>query len=137
MISAYIEHWGADNYLRWCSPETRYETLVDDIQYWWSQVHYYNTPKTNIAGLRILTPDPYARKLRDLKGKLIPEPSDTSNLQWTGGHLDEVGVDETFISEHGIVQYVLSTTCKVPLPHLLTLPNVGRAQRLYIQSQKL
>ena len=130
LIYEYIHHWGADNYVRWCSPETDMEDFFEDDDIWAAQFKYNNKPRTNIPpGLQPLNPDPYKNKIRDKDGNLIPESFETHDIYYD--------VDYDFISTHGIVHYIVSTTCKVSLPNLLKSKYVADAQHTYIASHRV
>ena len=123
----FIEHWGADNYVRWCLPETNMKELFEDDDIWAAQFNYNNNPHTNIPCLK-LTPDPYKNKILDKDGKLMPESFESHDIYYD--------VDYDYISSHGIVNYILLTTCKVSMPHLLSTKYVADAQNTYVATHR-
>ena len=85
-----------------------------------------NKPRTNIPpGLQPLSPNPYQNKLRDANGVLIPQAFATDTRVYD--------VDHTYISKHGIVNYILSTTCKISMPDLLKSDAVAMNQDIYMR----
>lgn len=129
LICDFITHWGADNYVQWCSPETDLEDFFEDDDIWAAQFAYNNKPRTTIPPrLQPLNPDPYKNKIRDKDGKLIPESFETHDIYYD--------VDYDFISTHGIVHYIVLTTCKVSMPNLLKSKYVADAQRIYAEGNR-
>lgn len=122
LVCEYIQHWGADNYVQWCSPETDMKKLFEDDDIWAAQFKYNNKLRT-ITGLQ-LNPEPYKNKIRDKAGNLIPESFESHDIYYD--------VDHDFISIHGIIHYILLTTCKVSLPNLLKSKYVADAQHTYL-----
>ena len=128
LICEYIHHWGADNYVQWCSPETDMEEFFEDDDIWAAQFKYNNRPLGISSGLQPLNPDPYKNKIRDKNGNLIPESFESHDIYYD--------VDHDFISLHGIVHYILLTTCKVSLPNLLKSKYVADAQHTYLATHR-
>jgi len=129
LICEFIHHWGADNYVRWCSPETDMEEFFEDDDIWAAQFKYNNKPRTNIPpGLQPLNPNPYKNKIRDKDGNLIPESFESHDIYYD--------VDHDFISTYGIVHYIVSTTCKVSMPNLLKSKYVADAQHTYLATHR-
>jgi len=128
LVCEYIQHWGADNYVQWCSPETDMKKLFEDDDIWAAQFQYNNKPRTNIPPGLQLNSDPYKNKIRDKDGNLIPESFESHDIYYD--------VDHDFISIHGIVHYILLTTCKVSLPNLLKSKYVADAQHTYLATHR-
>ena len=127
LICEFIHHWGADNYVRWCSPETDMEEFFEDDDIWAAQFKYNNKPRTS-PSLQVDNPDPYKNKIRDKDGNLIPESFESHDIYYD--------VDHDFISTHGIVHYIVSTTCKVSMPNLLKSRFVADAQHTYLSANR-
>ncbi len=128
LICEFIHHWGADNYVRWCSPETDIEEFFKDDDIWAAQFEYNNKPRTPLSGLQVVNPDPYKNKIRDKNGTMIPESFESHDIYYD--------VDHDFISTHGIVHYIVLTTCKVSLPNLLKSKYVADAQHMYLATHR-
>ena len=128
LICEFIHHWGADNYVRWCSPETDMEDFFKDDDIWAAQFKYNNKLRSVPSGLKVVNPDPYKNKIRDKSGNMIPESFESHDIYYD--------VDHDFISTHGIVHYIVLTTCKVSMPNLLKSKYVADAQHIYLASNR-
>ena len=126
-IRNFIRYWGIEYYIANCSPESSYAEIEADDDFRAAQNLFYCKPVDEaepcIRCARQI-PDPYYRKLRDQKGLLVPEPTDTTDV--------EFDVDNDYIYMHGIVNYILFSNSKIPMTTLLASRSIALWQRCYI-----
>jgi hypothetical protein len=130
-IIDYIRYWGIEHYITNCSPDSTYESVVDDDEFCDAQTEFYCKPIDEIeVGIRSARtiPDPYHRRIRNMDGVLIPEPPD----ELIDNDFD---VDKDYIYIHGIVNYVLYSGIRIPLTTLLASRSVACWQRSYIEAE--
>lgn len=130
-ISNFIRYWGIEYYIANCSPESTYAEMMTDEDFIAAQTMFYCKPVDEappcIRYARQI-PDPYYRKLRDPKGVLVPESTDTTDAEYD--------VDKEYIYMHGIVNYILFSNCKIPMTTLLASRSIAIWQRCYIDNFK-
>jgi len=140
-ITSYIQHWGIKNYIRMCSPLSTYASVTNDIDFleaqmiYLSRVHSYKATMENAIdemydiGYFNEPFDPYRNRIQNLNGELVPEPYKLSELPivW-------LDIDEDYIYKHGIVHFMLRTTCKQTLCELLSNRPVATWQQAYIDT---
>ena len=127
-ICAYIRYWGIEHYITNCSPESTYDSVAMDADFMEAQLTFYSKPIDEMSEFRIarMIRDPYHRKIRDAKGTLVPEPTETTDVEYE--------VDKDYIYTHGIVNYVLYSGIKIPLSALIASRSIAIWQRCYIDS---
>lgn len=128
-IIDFIRYWGIEYYITTCSPDSTYAEIAADDDFLAAQIMFYSKPVDEIdTGIRSARrfPDPYHRKIR-VDGVLIPEPPDeTTDVDF--------GIDKDYIYEHGIVNYMLFYTSKIPMTALLACKSISVWQRCYIEN---
>ncbi len=128
-IIDFIRYWGIEYYITNCSPDSTYAEIAADDDFLAAQILFYSKPVDEIEpGIRSARriPDPYYRKIRDSEGTLVPEPTETIDVDF--------GIDKDYIYEHGIVNYMLFYTSKIPMTTLLASRPIASWQRCYIDS---
>lgn len=125
-ICDYIRYWGVTHYITNCSPESTYSDIIADPEFCEAQITFYINPIDEISEFHKVSLDPYYRNIRDVNGVLVPEPIEYHDIEYD--------VDTKYIEQHGIVNYVLYTTCKIPLITLLSSRSVAYCQNKYIDS---
>jgi len=129
-IIDFIRYWGIEYYITSCSPDSTYAEIAADDDFLAAQILFYSKPVDEIpVGIRSARkiPDPYHRKLRDSGGVLVPEPPDETTDA-------EYHVDQDYIYEHGIVNYMLFSNSKIPMTTLLASRFIAVWQRAYIEN---
>ena len=132
-IIDFIRYWGIEYYITNCSPDSTYAEVAADDDFLAAQILFYSKPVDEVppairSARRI--PDPYYRRIRDSEGTLVPEPPDETTD-------NDFGIDKDYIYEHGIVNYMLFYTSKIPMTTLLASKPIAVWQRCYIENLDL